>query len=89
VVALFVFRQLPELVGRIPQDAVKNPAAVVLAVRFAAVRQVNHFFRQLQGLDDVKVAGSHGVSFRRSEVLNVKLPLTNLMPEENRGGGRL
>jgi hypothetical protein len=64
VVLLFSFRQFLQFEGRIPQDSEKDSTAVVLAVGFAQVSQVDHFFRQLQGFYNVKVAGSHGFSPR-------------------------
>jgi hypothetical protein len=50
---------------------------------------MNHFFRQFQGLDDVEIAGSHGVSLRRCEALWFGVPESNFMPEENGNDGSL
>jgi hypothetical protein len=89
VILFFRLSQFFELVGRIPQDAVKDPAAIVFAVRLAAVGQMDHFFRQLQRFDDMKVAGPHGVSLRHGDVMGATVAKSSFMPEKNRSGGCL
>jgi hypothetical protein len=44
---------------------------------------MDHFFRQLQRFDDMKIAGPHGVSLRHGGMMGAMAAKSNFMPEEN------